>query len=258
MEHPTNAEEAVAVMMMLARFGEEHLLSIVGIDSVASLVTMDDMSKDPREEDRISAQARMMSRAMRRITAMNKKVIFLWTNQERIDVGVKFGNPKTTSGGRALRYYATGRIEFRRGTKLTRKAKVARGGKLVEADVVYGRWTQVRVEKEKSTRPLREGAFVFNFDLQVIDPAYEIIQLGLEDGLIERTASGIFSYTDLDDRVWKGHEKKFAAYLRKYKGLYKEIRDVIEENCGQASFRSDDSRSESRCAFKLQSSCRCG
>lgn len=230
MEHPHDAEEAVAVMMMLARFAEEHELSIVGVDSVSSLVTMDEMGKDPREEDRIGAQARMMSRALRRITATNKKTIFLWTNQERVDVGVKFGNPKTTSGGRALRYYATGRIEFRRGTKLTRKGRVARGGKLVETDVVYGRWTQVRVEKEKSTRPQREGAFVFNFDLQVIDPAYEIIQLGLEDGLIDRTASGWYTYTDLDDREWKATEKKFAKYLREDHDLYRELRDVIQDN----------------------------
>lgn len=245
MEHPHDAEEAVAVMMMLAKHAEAAELGIVGIDSVSSLVTMDEMGKDPREEDRIASQARMMSRALRRITAMNKKTLFLWTNQERTNVGVKFGNPKTTSGGRALRYYATGRIEFRRGAKLTRKGKVARGGKLVETDVTYGRWTQVRVEKEKSTRPSREGAFVFNFDLEIIDPAYEILQLGLEDGLIERTASGWYSYTDLDDHEWRATEKKFTKYLRENDDLYRELRDVIEDNTlSQAAAGSEDESGE--------------
>lgn len=230
LEHPHDAEEAVAVMMMLAGFGDDFNLSVVGIDSVSSLVTTEETSKDPREKDQPATQARMMSRALRRITAMNKKTLFLWTNQERVNVGITYGSPNTTSGGRALRFYATGRIEFRRGTKLMRKAKVARAGKLVEAEIVYGRWTQVRVEKEKSTRPQREGAFVFNHDLRIIDPAYEVIQLGLEDGLIDRTANGIYSYTDIDDHEWKGYEKKFAQFLRENDELRQELIDVIVEN----------------------------
>lgn len=242
--HPETGEDAVAVMMLLARQMEQDSIEVIGIDSVTSLLSIDEQKKDPREEDRIGAQARMMSKALRRITAVNKKTLFLWTNQERINVGVKFGNPKTTSGGRALRYYATGRIEFRRGTKLTRKGKIASGGKLVEKDVVYGRWTQVRVEKEKSTRPQREGAFVFNFDLEIIDPAYEILQLGLEDGLIDRTASGWYSYTDLDDHEWKGHEKKFTNWLRTEKELQQELVSVIVANTNEGQEGSDENNGE--------------
>ena len=100
--------------MMLAKHAEDADIEVVTLDSVASLVPAEEMQKDPREVDRISGQARMMSRALRRITAVNQKTLFLWTNQERMDVNVKFGNPRTTSGGRALRYYATGRIEFRK------------------------------------------------------------------------------------------------------------------------------------------------
>jgi recombination protein RecA len=224
---PDNADDSIAVMMILAKHAEEELLEVIGIDSVASMLTAEEKAKDPREEDRVASQARMMSRALRRITSVNRKTLFLWTNQERVNVGVKFGNPRTTSGGRALRYYATGRIEFRRGTKLVRKGKVARGGKLVEAEISFGRWTQVRVEKDKSTRPNREGAFVFNHDLKDIDPAYEIIQLGLEDGLVERSASGWYSYTDLDDREWKGTEKNFTKYLRDEEELREELDSAI-------------------------------
>jgi recombination protein RecA len=227
---PEDADDAVAVMMLLAKHAANSELEVIGIDSVSSLLTSEERGKDPREKDQPATQARMMSRALRRITTINKKTLFLWTNQERVNVGITFGNPKTTSGGRALRYYATGRIEFRRGTKLMKKAKVAKAGKLVETEVPFGRWTQVRVEKEKSTRPLREGAFVFNFDLGRIDPAYEIIQLGLEDGLIDRTSTGVFSYTDLDDHTWTGHEKKFTAYLRDNEELREEIESVIRDN----------------------------
>ena len=240
-QHPKTAEDAVAVMMMLAGVAaEEESLEVISIDSVASLVTTDEHKKDPREEDRIGAQARMMSKALRRITTVNKKTLFLWTNQERMDVGVKFGNPKTTSGGRALRYYATGRIEFRRGSQLTRKGYRVRGGKRVETEIPFGRWTQVRVVKDKSTIPNREGAFVFNHDLRTIDIAYEIVQLGLEDELIERTGSGHYSYVDLDDHEWKGTEKKFTAYLRENPELAQELVTVIEDNTRNESAGGDN------------------
>lgn len=227
---PETAEDAIAVMMTLAKHAKAQELEVIGIDSVSSLVTTEETEKDPREVDKIASQARMMSKALRRITTVNKKTLFLWTNQERVDVGIKFGNPKTTSGGKALRYYSTGRIEFRKGTKLLRSQAVASGAKLVQKEVPYGRWIQLRVEKEKSTRPMRQGSFVFNFDLAAIDPAYEVIQLGLEDGLIERTAAGEFRYEDLDGKMWKGKEKKFAAMLRAEEELYEEIVAVIIDN----------------------------
>ena len=228
--HPETAEEAVSVMMLLAKHAQEHTLEVVTIDSVASLVAREEMEKDPREEDRIGSQARMMSRALRRLTTVNEKLLFLWTNQERTNIGIKFGNPNTTSGGKALRFYATGRIEFRKGGKLRAKRPVARAGKLVESEVTVGRWTQVRVEKDKSTIPGREGAFVFNYEMKTIDPAWELIQLGLEDGVITRTASGWYSYVDLEDKEWKGGEKRFRKALYDNPELMSEIQAVIVDN----------------------------
>jgi recombination protein RecA len=238
-QHPRTAEEAVAVMMMLAQAAADERLEIVGIDSVSSLVTNDEAAKDPREEDRIGAQARMMSKALRRITTVNKKTLFLWTNQERMDIGVRFGNPKTTSGGRALRYYATGRIEFRRGGMVKAKSKRARAGKLVETDVSVGRWVQVRVVKDKSTSPGREGAFVFDHRLKKISPGYEILQLGLEDGLIHRTANGWYFYTDLADKEHKGTERKFTNLLNRDADLREELEAVIRDNTEQGDEEED-------------------
>jgi recombination protein RecA len=229
-QHPQTAEEAVAVMMMLAQLAKEQKIEVIGTDSVSSLLTTDEKVKDPREEDRIASQARMMSRALRRITAVNKKTLFIWTNQERTNVAIKFGNPRTTSGGRALRYYATGRIEFRKGTKVLGKVSKAKAGKLVETQVEVGRWVQVRVEKDKSTIPHREGAFVFNHNMKRIDPASEIIQLGLEDGLIERTANGRYSYTDLDGTAWGGTEKQFYKLIHTQEVLRDELIWAIQDN----------------------------
>jgi recombination protein RecA len=238
--HPQTAEDAVAVMMMLAGLAKEQKIEAILIDSVSSLLTTDEKIKDPREEDRIASQARMMSRALRRITTVNKKTLFLWTNQERINVGVKFGNPKTTSGGRALRYYATGRIEFRKGGKVLGKRHVARAGKLVEAEIEVGRWVQVRVEKDKSTIPHREGAFVFNHRMKRIDPASEIVQLGLEDGIIERAANGSYSYEDLDGKLHKGTQKKFYKLLNTDETLRDEIIWAIQDVSAEGGEVEDD------------------
>jgi len=226
MFHPKRAEDAVAVMMLLAKHAQERVLEVVGIDSVSSLVPREEMENDPRTEDRMAGQARMMSRALRRLTTVNEKMLFIWTNQERENIGIRFGNPKTTSGGRALRFYATGRIEFRRGSKVMGKRHKARGFKLVESEVAVGRWTQVKVEKDKSTIPGREGAFIFNFEMKEVDPASEIIQLGLEDGLIERSGN-LFSYVDLEDKEWKGTEKKFSGFIHENADLREELETAI-------------------------------
>lgn len=239
-QHPETAEQAVAVMMMFAQAAKEELLEIVGIDSVASLLTTEEAEKDPREIDRVASQARMMSKALRRITTVNKKTLFLWTNQERVDVGVKFGNPKTTSGGRALRYYATGRVEFRRGGNLLHKQKVARAGKLVETEKPFGRWVQVKVVKDKSTMPMREGAFVFNHKLKKIDPAYEILQLGLEDELIERSSTGRYSYVDVEDKEWTGTEKVFIKHLRDNDDLALELELAIKDVTDNQDVEDDE------------------
>jgi recombination protein RecA len=226
--HPKTAEEAVAVMMLLAKYATEREIEVVSIDSVSSLVPREELQNDPREEDRMAAQARMMSRALRRLTTVNEKMLFLWTNQERENVGIRFGNPKTTSGGRALRFYATGRIEFRRGTKVMGKRRRARGEKLVEAEVPVGRWTQVKVEKDKSTIPGREGAFVFDYEMKTIDPASEILQLGLEDGLIERSGN-VFAYTDIDSHLWSGTRNRFAKFIYESEELREELVTAIED-----------------------------
>lgn len=228
--HPQTGEDAVAVMMLLAKHSKLREIEVISCDSVASLVSTDEASKDPRETDKIAAQARMMSKALRRITAVNDKTLFLWTNQEYTNVGVTFGNPNVSKGGKALRYYATGRVEFRRGAAVTEKKTKVRGTKIIDAtDVKVGNWVQVRSVKEKSTRPFREGAFIFNYDMKMIDPASEIIHLGLVDELVTRNGSGQFTYVDLDDRKWVGNEKKFSRYLRDNEELADEIITAIED-----------------------------
>jgi recombination protein RecA len=227
--HPENAEDAVAVMMLLAKKSREIEIEVITVDSVSSLVPTEEMIRDPRDEDRMAAQARMMSRALRRITTVNEKTLFIWCNQERENIGIRFGNPKTTSGGRALRFYATTRIEMRRGTKVTAKRKVASAAKLIDKEVQVGRWISCRVEKDKSTRPYREGSFIFSTEANSIDLGSEIIQLGLEDGLIERSGNFLV-YVDLDDKEWKLSERAMRKALNTDRQLQGELVSVIMDN----------------------------
>jgi len=230
--HPEKAEDAIAAMMIFAKNREENLVEVITLDSISSLVPTEEMERDPREEDRLGSQARMMSRALRRLTAVNKKTLFIWVNQERMNIGIKFGNPRTTSGGRALRFYATTRVEMRRGTKVIGKRKIAKAGKLVESEVEVGRWIQVKVEKDKSTIPLREGSFIFDSEGGYVDIASEIVQLGLEDKLIDRVGNS-FIYVDLDEKEWRGTEKVFFKYLRDEDILRRELVDVIADKTNQ-------------------------
>lgn len=221
------AEDAIGVMMLLARRAQdEGAIEIISIDSVAALVTGEEMKKDPREEDRVASQARMMSKALRRITTVNRKTLFLWTNQERASIG-QF-NPRTQSGGRALKYYATTRIEMRQAEKLREEKQVAVKNKLVKKAVPYGAWIQVRSEKDKSVKPFRQSMFAFNSDRGEIDLASEIITLGLEDEIIERTGN-IFSYEDVDSVEWKGTERRFATLIRENAELQEELIGAIQD-----------------------------
>jgi recombination protein RecA len=230
---PENADEGVAVMMLLAKHAEDKEIEVIVIDSVSSFVPREDMENDPRKEDRIASQARMMSRALRKITTVNKSVLFLWTNQERTDVGIKFGNPRVTSGGKALRYYATTRIEMRRGGKVLGDRPAVKQGKLVKSQTAVGRWIQVRVEKDKSSRPYREGSFIFDAERAEISRPSEILQLGLLDGIIRRTGNTYF-YTDIDDREWKGSYALFTKHLRGHEELAHEIAVAIEDTTVQS------------------------
>jgi recombination protein RecA len=235
LQHPSNADEGVATMMMLSKYAEERELEIITIDSVSSFVPREDMERDPREEDRLASQARMMSRALRKITTVNKRILFLWINQERTNVGIRFGNPRTTSGGKALRYYATTRIEMRRGTKVLGERPAVKASKLVKSKITVGRWIQVRVEKDKSSRPYREGSFIFDAERAEISRPSEIIELGLLDGVVTRIGN-TFRYIDLDDREWSGSYTKFSNYLRENQELAEEIEVVIaDESVRQAS-----------------------
>lgn len=234
LHQPDKAEDAVGVMMILAKAAQEYPIEVITVDSVSTLVPREETEKDPREEARIAGQARMMSRALRLLTTSNRKTIFIWINQERTNVGIRFGNPRVTSGGKALRFYASTRVELRKGTTLKAKRRSSRAGKLVEHDAIIGRWISARVEKDKTTHPFREGSFIFGSgDEGNIDVGSEIIGLGLEDGLIQQSGNS-YSYTGLDDVEYRGTYKRFQKMLKDNDEIRQELIDQITDNTRQA------------------------
>jgi recombination protein RecA len=221
---PSTAEETIKLLMLLA--GPEGA-DIVTIDSVASLLPNEELNKDPEEgEDRTAGRARMMSRALRRVTTVNDETLFIWTNQV-IDKISGYGGI-TTPGGRALKFYASIRLELKREKKEKRSKQVAKKGKLVATDVPVGQWVMVRAEKQKTARPEMAGMFLFDTENGCIDHEVEIINLGLQDGAITRSGN-TFTYIDSEKQPWSGTESRFKKLLIDNDDMREELEWLIGE-----------------------------
>lgn len=236
---PENAEEAIKVLMLFAESSREvNGVSVCAIDSVASMLPREELEKDVEEGDaRVASRARMMSALLRRVTTMNRSTVFLWTNQ-MIDSVSQFSGP-TTPGGRALKFYATSRVELRRGDRVKEDRRVAKGNKIVKRPTVVGHWIQCRSAKEKSARPYLEASFYFDAERAEIDTERSLIHLGLQDGLIERSGNS-FSYVDSDNMEFTGTEKQMRDMLHDNDEIREELEWAIGENTKLLSSVEDE------------------
>jgi recombination protein RecA len=228
---PKTAEEFIKIMQLLVIADAEediHPADVVMVDSVASLLPQEELKKDVEEgDDRTAGRARMMSRALRRITAQNDHTLILWTNQ-LIDKVSGYGGT-TTPGGRALKHYASVRIEFKKLDRMKKGRKRVKRAKVQTVDVPVGHWVAVRAEKQKTARPELESMFLYDYERSLIDAEYEIIHLGLEDKLIVRSGN-TFTYEDSDGQEWKGTESVFRKHLRDNDEMREELVWAIQQN----------------------------
>jgi recombination protein RecA len=207
---PDTGEQALEIADTLIRSGA---LDIIVIDSVAALVPKAEIEGEMGDAH-MGLQARLMSQALRKLTAATARnqtaVIFI--NQLRMKIGVVYGNPETTTGGNALKFYASVRLDIR-------KTGVVKNG-----DVVMGTKTRVKVVKNKMAPPFREAEFEILYGTGV-NWAGEIVDLGSEAGVIEK--SGAY-YSFKGERIAQGRENACAWMLENPQAA-QEIRTLLVE-----------------------------
>ena len=210
---PDNGEQALEITETMVRSGA---VDIVIVDSVAALVPKAEIEGD-MGDSHVGLQARLMSQALRKLTAVISKsnCIVIFINQLREKVGVMFGNPETTTGGRALKFYASVRLDVRRIEAL--KA----GG-----DVVGNR-TRVKVVKNKVAPPFREAEFDIMFG-QGISKEGDVLDLAVEENIIQKSGAW-FAYND--EKIGQGRENA-KVYLKEHPEVMAEVEQKVREVYG--------------------------
>jgi len=222
---PNNGEEALEIAEALVR---SNAIDVIVIDSVAALVPRAELEGE-MGDSHVGLQARLMSQAMRKLSgAISKsKTTCIFINQIREKVGIMFGNPEITPGGRALKFYASVRMEIR-------KTQVIKDG-----DNSIGVQTRVKVVKNKVASPFRQA----NFDIMYgigISVSGCILDMGVEMGIVDRAGSW-YSYGD--ERLGQGRENA-KAFLEENKEIMQEIDYKIRESVGLTEEKTEVAASE--------------
>ncbi len=213
---PDNGEQALEIAEMLVR---SNSVDVVVIDSVAALVPKAEIEGE-MGDSHVGLQARLMSQALRKLTAIVSKsnTCLIFINQIREKIGVMFGNPETTTGGRALKFYASVRIDIRRIASLK------------EGEEVTGSRAKVKVVKNKVAAPFRQAEFDIGYG-EGISKTGELVDLGVEHKLVIKSGAW-YSYGDL--RLGQGRDNS-KAFLRENPDLADEIETKIRERMGMPS-----------------------
>jgi recombination protein RecA len=215
---PDTAEQALEIMEALVRSGA---LDVVVLDSVAALVPRVEIEGE-MGDSHVGVQARLMSQALRKLAGAIKQsnVAVLFTNQLRDKIGIMYGSPETTSGGRALKFYASVRLDVRKQEQIK-----ASGGEVI------GSRTRVRVTKNKVAPPFREAEFDIMFLEGGISKTGELLDLGTDLGIIDKRGA-FFRYNE--GLLGQGRENA-KAYLAENPAIRDEIEELIRAKFGLPS-----------------------
>ncbi len=208
---PDTGEQALEICDMLVRSGG---VDVIVIDSVAALVPKAEIEGD-MGDSHVGLQARLMSQALRKLTANIKKTntLVIFINQIRMKIGVMFGSPETTTGGNALKFYASVRLDIRR------------TGSIKKSDEVIGNETRVKVVKNKVAQPYRQAEFDVMYG-EGISKEGELIDLGVQMDIIEKSGAW-YSYDG--KKIGQGKDNT-RAWLKENSEIAAEIEKIIRQN----------------------------
>jgi len=210
---PDTGEQALEISEVLIRSGG---IDVLVIDSVAALVPRAELEGD-MGDSHMGLQARLMSQALRKLTsAISKsKTIMIFTNQIRMKIGVFFGNPETTTGGNALKFYSSVRLDIRR------------TGAIKAGEDVIGSRTRVKVVKNKLAPPFREAEFDIIYG-EGISRVGEVVDMGVDKGIIEKSGTW---YSYKGERVGQGRENA-RKFLQGNPEMVEKITQEIRNKLG--------------------------
>ena len=207
---PDTGEQALEITDMLVR---SNAVDVIIVDSVAALVPKAEIEGEMGDHH-VGVQARLMSQALRKITGniKNANCLVIFINQIRMKIGVMFGNPETTTGGNALKFYSSVRLDIRR------------TGAVKEGEDVVGSETRVKVVKNKVSPPFRQAEFQIMYG-EGISKSAELVDLGVTHGLVEK-AGAWYSYKG--DKIGQG-KANAKAYLLDNPAIAQEIEQALRE-----------------------------
>lgn len=215
---PDTGEQALEIVESLVRSGK---IDVIVIDSVAALTPKDEIEGD-MGQSHVGKQARLMSQALRKLTAIvsKTKTIIIFINQIRMQIGVMFGNPETTTGGKALKFYTSVRIDIRR------IAQIKKG------DEVMGGRHRVKIVKNKIAAPFRQTEFDMLYG-EGISKEGEALALGEKLGFVQKSSGGAYSMGET--KMGRGYDAA-RTYLKENKPiltqLLKDIRKGLQDGGG--------------------------
>ena len=205
---PDTGEQALEIADMLVRSGA---VDVVVVDSVAALTPKAEIEGE-MGDSHVGLQARLMSQALRKLTANIKRsnTLVIFINQIRMKIGVMFGSPETTTGGNALKFYSSVRLDIRR------------IGAIKKGDEVVGNETRVKVVKNKVAPPFRQAEFEILYG-EGISRLGEVIDIGVKDGLVDKSGAW---YSYKGDRIGQGKDNA-RQFLKEHPEMAAEIEEQI-------------------------------